>query len=256
MELEITRAGTITRSVELSPASLPKSQIAPQRGLIIGGGFSTGIVLSIVFLLISYLVHNKITSIQELGQLADIPILGAIPKYKSFPGHLSSMVISKDSKSSLSEALRTVRTNLDFIHSDKNSKTISITSTVSGEGKTFIAVNLGAIMALSGRKVCVVDIDMRKPKIHLAFEKALQSEGVSTILSGKASVEDNIQKTSIENLKFIGAGPVSPPNPSELLLQPPFSNMLKLLKSQFDVVILDTPPVGLVTDGQLVMKFL
>ncbi|MEO1256566.1 MAG: polysaccharide biosynthesis tyrosine autokinase, partial [Bacteroidota bacterium] len=254
MELEITRAGTVTKNVILSPASLPTAPIKPQKALILGAGFMIGIILGIVFLLIRYLAHNKVAGVRELEKLADVPILGAVPQYKQEALSQTSLVVKKDSKSSLSEALRTIRTNMDFIHPSTDSKIISVTSTISGEGKTFVAANLGAIMAMTGQRVCVVDIDMRKPKVHLAFGESSSSSGVSTILSGKSDIKSSVYHTKIENLFFIGAGP-TPPNPSELLLQPSFNNMLDELKASFDVVILDTPPVGLVTDGRLVMKF-
>ena len=222
MELEITRAGTVTRNVILSPASLPQAPIKPQKALIIGAGFMVGLMISIVYLLIRYLAHNKVAGVRELERLVKVPVLGAIPQYKKESLDHTSLVVTKDSKSSLSEALRTIRTNMDFIHPKPGSKTISVTSTISGEGKTFVAANLGAIMAMTGQKVCVVDIDMRKPKVHLAFGVTSTQNGVSTILSGKSSLKDSIQKSNIDGLSFISAGP-TPPNPSELLLQNDFT---------------------------------
>jgi capsular exopolysaccharide synthesis family protein len=124
---------------------------------------------------------------------------------------------------------------------------------VSGEGKTFIAVNLGAILALSNAKIVIVDLDMRKPKVHLAFNEEKGTAGVSTILIGKHTINESLRKTSVDNLTFITAGP-TPPNPSELILSEEFNQFLAQLKEKFDVVILDTPPVGLVTDGILAMK--
>lgn len=253
MELEITRAGTVTRNVILSRASLPVAPIKPQKVLIIAAGLMIGLILSVVFLLIRYIAHNKIAGIRELEKLINIPVLGAIPNFKSSESEETSLVVHKNTTSSLGEALRTIRTNLDFVNGKAGSKVISITSTVSGEGKTFVASNLGAIMAMTGKKVCVVDIDMRKPKVHRAFGNKVSADGVSTILAGKSKVKSSIQKTSIENLFFVAAGPI-PPNPSELLLQSEFDDLIDKLKKEFDIVMLDTPPVGLVTDGRLVMR--
>lgn len=253
MALEITKAGTVTKNVILSPASLPSAPIKPQKLLIIGAGFMVGLILSIVFLLVRYLAHNKVAGIRELEKLVNVPVLGSIPNFKKITLEQTALVVDKETSSSLSEALRTIRTNMDFIDGRGESKIISVTSTISGEGKTFIAVNLGAIMAMTGKKICVVDLDMRKPKIHLALGSNGRSNGVSTILAGKNKLKEGIQKTSLENLNYVSAGP-TPPNPSELLLQENFDNLLDELKRQFDVVILDTPPVGLVTDGRLVMK--
>lgn len=253
MELEITRAGTVTKNVILSPASLPSVPIKPQKGLIIGAGFMIGLVFSIVYLLIRYLAHNRIAGVRELERLVNVPVLGAIPNFKGKSLEKTALVVNQLDTSSIGEALRTIRTNLDFIDNKEGSKVISVTSTVSGEGKTFVTANLGAIMSMSGKKVCIVDIDMRKPKVHIAFGTNGKTEGVSTILVGKSKLKETIKKTSIENLSFISAGP-TPPNPSELLLQKEFDDMLEQLKKKFDLILLDTPPVGLVTDGRLVMR--
>lgn len=129
---------------------------------------------------------------------------------------------------------------------------MSVTSTISGEGKTFVAINLSGVIALSGVKVVIIDLDMRKPKIHRAFD--VDNEvGMSTILIGKNTVEQCIHKTSIDSLDFISAGP-TPPNPSELILRDEFDKTLKHLHTIYDLIFIDTPPVGLVTDGIIIMK--
>ena len=153
----------------------------------------------------------------------------------------------------VSESIRTLRTNLDFFNLSSDKKTVAISSTVSGEGKSFIAMNLGAVMALSGKKVILVDLDMRKAKVNLPFKSPDTSKGVSTILIGKNSWQETLLPTPLENLDYLPSGP-HPPNPSELLLHDRFTNLLADLKKDYDVVILDTPPVGLVTDGIMAMK--
>ena len=253
MELEIARAGTVTNFVILSPASFSSVPIEPQKALILGVGFVSGLILSMFFVAIRYLLHNKISSHRELEKLINIPMLGIVPFYNREKLNVTQLVVDKNPKSAISESIRSIRTNMDFLVSDKDKKIISITSTVSGEGKTFIAVNLGAILALSNSKIVVVDLDMRKPKVHLALNQEKGDKGVSTILIGKHTVKESINTTSIENLSFITAGP-TPPNPSELILSDRFTQFLEDLKNTFDVIILDTPPVGLVTDGILVMK--
>ncbi|MEP1097045.1 MAG: polysaccharide biosynthesis tyrosine autokinase [Cyclobacteriaceae bacterium] len=252
IELEITRAGTVTDNVILSSASLPSDPIEPQKFLIIAAATVMAFVISIVFLLIKYLAHNKVAGIKELEKLVNVPVLGSVPKYTRNDLDHSALVVKSNSKSSLSEALRTMRTNMDFIDARNGSKLVSVTSTVPGEGKTFVAANLGAIIAMTNQKVCVVDIDMRKPKVHLAFGGVSSKDGMSTLITGKSNLKASIQKTEIENLHFVSAGP-TPPNPSELLLQKEFEQLLEQLRKQFDVIILDTPPVGLVTDARLAM---
>ncbi|MEP1890228.1 MAG: polysaccharide biosynthesis tyrosine autokinase [Cyclobacteriaceae bacterium] len=253
MELEITRAGTVTNYVILSPASLPSSPIKPEKLLIFGVALSASLVFAFVFLLLRYLLNNKITSLSQLERLVSVPILGALPKYRKEKIPLTRMVIKPGSKSGLSESLRSLRTNMEFLNGTKDNHILTITSTVSGEGKTFVAVNLGAIMAFSNQKVCVVDMDMRKPKVHLAFGDGPSSDGVSTCLISKSKLEDCIKNTPIKNLDYLPAGP-NPPNPSELIMTQTYKDMLKALSERYDIVILDTPPVGLVTDAVMSMK--
>ena len=253
MELEITRAGTVTNYVILSPASLPQGPIKPEKLLIYGVALSFSLVFSFVFLLVRYLLNNKITSLRELEKLIQVPILGAVPKYNKEKIPLTKLVIKPSSKSAISESLRTIRTNMEFLNGTKESHIITITSTISGEGKTFIAVNMGAIIAFSKQKVCIVDLDMRKPKVHLAFGDEAAVHGVSTLLIGKSSLDECIRHSQIDNLDYIPAGP-NPPNPSELILHDEYKTLLKDLRKKYDMVILDTPPVGLVTDAVLSMK--
>lgn len=253
MELEITKAGTVTNFVVLSPASLPSDPIEPKTVLIYAGAIAGAFFLSIFFILVKYLLNDRITSLRELEHLFSVPILGTLPKYRLEKLSATKMVINQSSKSSLSEALRTIRTNMEFLNGTKPNRVITITSTISGEGKTFVAVNLGAIMAFSNQKVCIVDLDMRKPKVHLAFGNNIFPKGMSTLLIGKDQLDDCIMHSEVENLDYIPAGPL-PPNPSELILNDEYRQLLEELKSRYDLIILDTPPVGLVTDAVLSMK--
>ena len=252
-ELEIARAGTVTNFVILSPASNPSTPISPKKLLIYGIGAISGLLLSVVFVLVRYLLHNKINSVKELERAIKAPVLGSIPYQNGTQSSETRLVITEHSRSGLSEALRAIRTNMEFLIPNEEHKILSVTSTVSGEGKTFVSINLGAILSLSKKKVVVVDLDMRKPKVHLAFGEDKENGGVSTVLIGKEKLSDAIKQSKVENLYFLPAGPI-PPNPSELLLGQPFEDFLDELKSQFDIIILDTPPVGLVTDGVLAMR--
>jgi capsular exopolysaccharide synthesis family protein len=207
-----------------------------------------GLLLNFVFISIRYLLHNDITSLNEIVRLsnASISTLGVIPKYKhDIP--VSMLLIDKNPKSVMSEAFRNLRTNLQFVDNTPGSKIAAITSTISGEGKTFITINLAGIIAYSGKKVLIIDLDMRKPKVHKGFNVD-NDKGMSTLLIGKHSMEECVRKDGLENLWFITAGPI-PPNPSELILSNRMSEILKELRESFDVIIIDTPPVGLVTDG-------
>lgn len=250
-EFEIAQAGSTPDFKLLSTATLPTVPIAPKKLMIYGIGFVAGIMLTIFLIGILYLANNTITNADEVERLTGVPLLGVVPKLRKHHG--SGFHILSHPKSMVSESMRTLRTNLDFFRVDASKKIIAISSTVSGEGKSFIALNLGGIMALSKKKVVLLDLDMRKQKHTAIAQQVDESKGVSTILIRKHVWQECVTKTAIENLDFIPSGP-QPPNPSELLLNGEFSTMLEELKMKYDFILLDTPPVGLVTDGIMAMK--
>jgi tyrosine-protein kinase Etk/Wzc len=153
----------------------------------------------------------------------------------------------------VSEAIRTMRTNLDFFNIQSSKRVIAVSSTVSGEGKSFVAMNLAGIIALSKKKVILVDLDMRKSKSNDHLHVADTSKGVSTILIRRNNWQECVSKTAVEYFDYLPAGP-HPPNPAELLLNGEFTELLESLRKNYDYILLDTPPVGLVTDGIMAMK--
>ncbi|MEM8967555.1 MAG: polysaccharide biosynthesis tyrosine autokinase, partial [Bacteroidota bacterium] len=252
-ELEIAKAGTVPDFVILSPATLPSSPVAPEVFLIRGAGGILGVVLSAAFLLIAYMLHDKISSQSELERYTQVPVVGSVPKYRRAKSLPAVLVVNESSKLAVSEAFRTIRTNLQFMGLSGDRQIVSVTSTVSTEGKTFVAVNLASIMAMSGRKTVLIDLDMRRPKIHFAFDADNTALGMSTVLIEKYTLDDCIQQSKVDNLDYIPAGAI-PPNPAELIGSQKFTDTLEELKARYDLIVIDTPPVGLVTDGMLVME--
>jgi tyrosine-protein kinase Etk/Wzc len=247
-EYSISKAGYVPESEILENAIPNWIPISPQKTVTMVIATLAASAIGIIIIVFIYLVYNKITSVYEIERLAQSPvtILGVIPKYtKEIPS--TQIIVNYNPKSILAEALRSIRTNLQFIGSEKESQIIAITSTISGEGKTFVCVNLAGIIAYSGKKVVILDLDMRRPRIHSAFGID-NSKGMSTLLIGKYTVEEVIQKTGSENFDVITAGPI-PPNPSELIISKAMDEVLVKLKSLYDIIIIDNPPVGLVTDG-------
>ncbi|MBX2946972.1 MAG: polysaccharide biosynthesis tyrosine autokinase [Cyclobacteriaceae bacterium] len=249
-QFEIAQAGSTPDFKILSTANLPTNPISPNRPLIFGIGFMAGFVLNIFFVGLLYLANNKIISLYEIERL-QVPLLGAIPTMRKSNG--TGLYIQDHPKSMVSEAMRTLRTNLDFFNIHSTKKVIAVSSTVSGEGKSFIALNLGGVMALSRKRVLLLDLDMRKPKTNEFFKDVDKSKGISTILIRKNTWEECIVNSSVSNFDFIPSGP-HPPNPSELLLNGEFSQLLTELQKHYDYIIMDTPPVGIVTDGIMAMK--
>lgn len=252
-EFEIARAGAIPNFVILSQASLSSVPVFPQSQMAYGFATGFGILISLILVLISYLLDSSLSSLKEIESGLTLPVLGGIPEYKKEKMEVSKLVVDANPKSQISEALRSIRTSLDFMSTNKGKqKTISITSTISGEGKTFVAVNLAGILSQSGLKVVLLDLDMRKPKVHLSFGVP-NDKGMSTLLIGKHDISECIKNTSMPNLHFIPSGP-TPPNPSELIMRDEFKELLDKLHETYDIVFIDSPPVGLVTDGILIMK--
>lgn len=250
-EYGMTKAGAVAEFIVLAQPVISKMPISPQKATayMIGGGI--GLALGLFLIFFKYLSHNTINNVGELEKATIAPVLGFVPVFGKAMD-VSRLVVDKNPKSPVIEALRSIRTNLEFLSSDKNKKLISVTSTISGEGKTFVAINLGGVIAFSGTRVVIIDMDMRKPKINVGFGVD-NDKGMSTILIGKHRVEDCIHRSTIDTLDFITSGP-TPPNPSELILKPEFDEVMTYLKSRYDIIIIDTPPVGLVTDGILVMR--
>ncbi len=248
IEYRISRAGFVPDNRILEPAVLPLSPIAPNRNVVLFSYLVTGVIVSLVIVLLRYILHDNVTSLNDIAKLssASIGILGMVPKYKKeIP--ISQLLVDKNPKSLIAESFRSVRTNLQFVDNTPGPKVIAITSTISGEGKTFVAINLAGIISFSGKRVIVLDLDMRKPKIHLGFGVE-NVRGMSTLLINKDTLDDCIQASTVKDLHFITAGPI-PPNPSELIISPRMKLILDELKTRYDIILIDNPPVGLVTDG-------
>ncbi|MBK7887769.1 MAG: polysaccharide biosynthesis tyrosine autokinase [Bacteroidetes bacterium] len=250
-EFSITRAGYVPQHIILQEAKLTGVPVYPNRPLVLSACLIIGFIAGFILIITRYLIYNEINALEEVGQYTDAALLGIIPKYKrEIP--ISQLLVDKNPKSVISEAFRSVRTNLQFISSTEGAKIIAVTSTISGEGKTFNAINLAGVIAFSGLRVVILDLDMRKPKIHLGFNVE-NNHGISTLLIGRDTPEKCILKSSLANLDFITAGPI-PPNPAELIINPKMDALLEHLKALYDVIIIDLPPVGIVSDGVPMMQ--
>lgn len=247
-EFSISKAGYVTKNIILEKAVGIGGKVFPSTRDIVLIAFILTILVIFLILIMVYFTHNKIYAIHDVMKFSNqgVSLIGVVPKYESqIP--VSQLIVDKNPKSIISEAFRTIRTNLSFIDNTPGSKLISISSTISGEGKTFIAINIAGILAFTGKKVVLIDLDMRKPKIHKGF--GVKNEiGMSNLLTGEYKIEDCFNESSLENLKFITAGP-TPPNPSELILSDALNKVITELQKQFDYVVIDNAPVGLVTDG-------
>jgi capsular exopolysaccharide synthesis family protein len=195
------------------------------------------------------LVNNKVQSKEDIEKLSSMPFLGGV-------GHNNSgnnLTVKHSPKSGVAESFRALRSNLNYFTGNRTKQIFMVSSSISGEGKTFTTINLATVFALSGKKTLIVGADMRRPKIFEDFN-CLNTTGLSTYLSGLNQFSEVVQRTEIENLFLISGGPV-PPNPSELLLTDRFDVFIKTALEEFDFVIIDTPPLALVTDAFVISKF-
>jgi len=229
-EYSISKAGFVSENTILQRASNSNTPISPRKNLIYTAAFAFALFIIIAVIAVRYLVNNEISGPQDLGRLVlpQISMLGVVPKYsKDIP--LSQLIVDKKPKSVMAEAFRSIRSNLEFFELTDEKKVIAVTSTISGEGKTFVAINLGGILAFSGKKVIILDLDMRKPRIHKGFNST-NEYGMSTYLSNRDDLDTIVRKSELEGLHFVTAGPV-PPNPSELIINGMLTKALTKLKS-------------------------
>ena len=206
--------------------------------------------LPFLFILVKEALNNKILSVEEIEKLYEIPVLGVIGSGKID----NYLAVFHKPKSAMAESFRALRSNIQFLFKKGgNSKTIVITSSVSGEGKTLSSINMATVFALSDKKTILLGLDLRKPKLHDDFNVS-NEVGVVNYLIGQKSMDDIIQNTDIPNLDIITSGPV-PPNPSELLLSDQTNELIQYLKNNYDYIIIDTPPIGLVADAMELFKY-
>lgn len=196
-------------------------------------------------------LDNRIHSKEDLEKLTRTPFMAAIGENTSG----QHMVVNAGSRSSISEMFRLLRTNLRFAATDEPVQVILVTSSVSGEGKTFVTLNLGLSEALAGKKVLLLGMDMRKPKLHLYAKGTQAAIGLTNYLVGEATLDDLIHPLDPDRpgLDIIGCGPV-PPNPAELILSHRTKELFKEVRNQYDVILVDTAPFGLVTDAFLLAE--
>ena len=204
-----------------------------------------GLIVPMALITIFDLFNNKIIGRHDVESLTKAPIIGFI-SHSDY--HVEDPVAEKPG-STLAESFRAVRTSLAFYTGQTKCPVIVVSSPVSGEGKTFVSVNLATIISMMNKKVLIVGLDLRKPRVH-AILKAGNGHGMSQYLSNSATFEEVIVPTEIVNLWFAPSGPV-PPNPAELIGSPKMSEFIARARNEFDAIIIDTPPVGIVTDALL-----
>ncbi|HYM93998.1 MAG TPA: polysaccharide biosynthesis tyrosine autokinase [Chitinophagaceae bacterium] len=249
-ETAISRAATNSNSKVVDFATPNYSPIKPNRRAVQLVAILMGLALPAIFIFIGEILNDKITTRFDIEKITAVPILGEI-------GHSFSdtaLVVNKNTRSMVAEQFRIIRSNLQYVLSNSEKSVILITSSFSGEGKSFVCTNLGAVMALTGKKTIILEFDIRKPKI-LSGLNLRKSPGISNFIVGKTELAELILPVpESENLYVLACGPV-PPNPAELLLEQKVTELFEYLKQNFDIIIVDTAPVGMVSDAMTLSKF-
>ena len=248
-ETTIAKEGTDSDHNVIDKARIDSNTpLSPKKKLSYIISLIFSIIIPSIIILIKDFFNEKIESELDINKITNIPIIGVIGRSEN----ANSLISSSNPKSLLAESFRSVRTNIQYLCSEKKNKIISISSSVGAEGKTFCTSNLSLILSLSGAKTIVIGGDLRKPKLHKVFNISNKS-GLSSYLINQNTLEDVIQHTEYKNLKVIPSGPI-PPNPAELLDSKRMRTLINTLRKDFQYIVFDTPPIGLVTDGIIIMN--
>ena len=251
-ENAITLAATANNAKIIDAAIPDEAPVAPNKimilalALVMGAGIPVGIIY--LFSLTKVSIEGR----ADVEKLTTLPVIGDIPVADGLQG--SSIAVFENQNNLMSETFRGIRTNLQFLL-EEGQKVIMVTSTVSGEGKSFVSANTAISLSLLGKKVVIVGLDIRKPGLNKVFNLSTKEQGITQFLTDpKRNIMDLVQQSDINSNLFILPGGAVPPNPTELLARKGLEEAIEQLKKHFDYIVLDTAPVGMVTDTQLISR--
>jgi tyrosine-protein kinase Etk/Wzc len=253
LNAQISRSGILPGATILEMAQPNFNPISPDNHEINRTALLLGLAIGFGLIILIRILNPYIYDKETIESLTTIPIIGVIRKFPEQIDEFSTQILAiSKPKSIFAESVRSVRTNLSFLASEKKSKVICITSEVAGEGKSFVGVNLSSTLSLIDKKVILIAADLRRSKLHKTFHVP-NDIGLSSYLANQCNIEDIILHSNQENLDFIISGPV-PPNPSELLHSDRMMKLIENLKLTYDIIMIDTAPIGLVSDAIPVIR--
>jgi len=252
-EAEIVKASNLSDIHFIDPAKdIGGGLIGPKTSVNYVLALFLGILVPLLFVFGIFFINNSIQNTEDISKLTQIPLIGVIGVNKDSV----NLAVFDKPKSALSESFRAIRSSLQFLYKKQQvngAKTLMITSSISGEGKTFCSINIATIFALSEKKTVIIGLDLRKPRLADEFNLT-NKVGVVNYLIKQKSLDEITNSTQIPNLDVILSGPI-PPNPSELIISETMKELIDELKQKYDYIILDTPPVGLVSDALELVQF-
>lgn len=246
LEKVSSRSSSPVKVTLTKPPTFEASPVSPKPSRNLALGFVIGLLLAVGSVLLRHMLDTKVRTKSDVDDLVDgAAVIGTIPFDTGALDH--PLILEGGQLSSRSESFRALRTNLAFVGTAERSRTIVMTSSLPGEGKTTTAANLGVVLAESGASVCLIEADLRRPRLleYFGLEGAV---GLTDLLIGRADLADILQPYGKHQLALLGAGQI-PPNPSELLGSPAMRECLQELAQKFDYVLLDGPPMLPVTDS-------
>ncbi|AXY77090.1 polysaccharide biosynthesis tyrosine autokinase [Paraflavitalea soli] len=250
LETALASASTISNIKVVEPAMSSGIPVSPNRRGLYIMAFAIGIAVPVAIIFLLEYLNDKVKSKAEIQQMTSAPILGEV----GHADHANTLVVTGTSRKFLAEQFRIIRSNLQYILPKVEKPAILVTSSFSGEGKSFVSTNLGSVLALSGKRTVILEFDIRKPKI-LKGLGLHERKGITNYIVSNIKVEEVIHPVpSVENLFVVPCGPV-PPNPAEMLLNERVELLFRELRNLFDVIIVDTAPIGLVSDAMSLGRF-
>jgi len=248
LDAQISRSAIAPGASVVEPAQANFGPVAPDEHGIRRTAIMVGLIIGLGSIVLIRVLNPYIYDKETVESLTTIPIIGVIRKFpRRLDENSGDILALSQPRSIFAESVRSVRTNLSFLASEKDSKVICITSEVAGEGKSFVAVNLSSTLSLIDKKTVLVAADLRRSKLHKTFHVP-NDKGLSNFLAHQCTIDDVILHTNQDNFDFIPSGPV-PPNPSELLHTERMKLLVEALRDKYDIIIIDTAPVGLVSDS-------
>ena len=256
-ENSISLAATADKG-KLIAMPLSKGKVSPRKSIVFLAAFLLGLLIPFIILLVRQLLRYRIEGRDDVVSLTKVPIVADVPVANESVKNAAGIVVQADKNSQIDEVFRSLRTNVQFMLKE-NEKTILFTSGISNEGKTFLAANLAVSFALLGKKVVLVGCDIRKPALGRLFGTTNQKQGLTNLLKAERITAEDLHKETCysgmnPNLDLLLSGPV-PPNPTELLSRKNLKEMIDLLNEEYDYIVLDSAPVGLVTDTLQLARF-
>lgn len=248
-ESAISFASTVSDVRMVEPALGDLKPVSPKKTIV----FSLAILLSLLVpsIVIYYkeVLTGKIKFRTDIERRTKLSVLGEVLQGEES----SDFIISSDNRSPVAESLRAVRSKMSYYLHKEGSHVVLLSSCLPGEGKSFITTNLGLSLALMGKRTVVIAADMRKPRLHKAFG-ITGNTGLSQILVGKLPWKEAALHTQFEHLDIVPPGPI-PPNPAELLLNGNFAKMIEEMRKEYDYILIDTPPLGLISDAEIMADY-